>query len=151
MLFNTRRKYKCCGKSYQRELKFRPSSRIDFIWDFGTRHLKYYICIFLETVMLHFDHFETMEKSNIKQYTMNPPWDNTCVDSTTNNKYSHYKEYIEKSGRVEFPFDLNGTLMKLNINTVFLNVLFNADTRPDKEKHNKHFCEQVKYGSNETE
>ena len=81
---------------------------------------------------------------------MNPPWDNTCVNSTTNNEYGHYKEYIEKSGGVEFPFDLDGTLMELNINTVFLNVLFNADTRPDKEKHNKHFCEQVKYGSNKT-
>ena len=101
--------------------------------------------------MLHFDHFEKMEKSNTKKYAMNPPWDNTCVDSTTNNKYSHYKEYIEKSGRVEFPFDIDGAFMELNINTVFLNVLFNADTRSDKEKHNKNFCEQVKYSSNETE
>ena len=101
--------------------------------------------------MLHFDHFEKMEKSNTKKYAMNPPWDNTGVDSTANNKYGHYKEYIEKSGGVEFPFDLDGTLMELNINTVFLNILFNADTCPDKEKHNKDFCEQVKYSSNETE
>ena len=89
MIFNTRRKYKFCEEGYQGELKFRPSCRIDFIWDFSTRHLKYNIFIFLETVVLDFDHFEKMEKSNIKKYAMNPPWDNTCVNSTANNKYSH--------------------------------------------------------------
>ena len=97
------------------------------------------------------DHFEEMNESNIEQKTMDPARDQSGINASANNESDHDKKNIQKRWRVELPFDIDGALMELDIGAVFLNILLNADTCSDKEKHNKHFCEQIEYGSNKTE